>query len=550
MGRAAIGGVTPAQPDRWAWTLLLGLFLVAYIVPLPSRPLFLPDEYRYAEIPREMLASGDWIVPRMDGLLYFEKPVLGYWLTAASLRMFGENRFAVRLPSALAIGLTACVTLALAAFSTRRRETAWLSALIFLSSVGAAACGIVAVLDGLLTAFLAATNVSFFVAATAERRSGRERAWLLLAGVCAGLAFLTKGFVALVVPALTAGTYLLWQRRAADLARMAWLPLAAATAIVLPWSVSIHLREPSFWPQFFWHEHVHRFVAENAQHAEPAWFYLAIAPLIILPWSFAAPAALASLRERARTELRDPIRFCLCWIAGPLVFFSTSSGKLASYIVPLLPPAAVLLALGLAAPRPPAATRALKRGLAAGAVAFALAALALAIVRSAPDPRWPAALALALVSATLARAAYRGPSTRHLGAIGLSAGALVVAVAFTLPAEVLGAKSPEELLRTQSDLATVPLVLSDPQTARAVSWSLRRTDVILLGRGEFAFGLDHDPRPDRAVDVPGAARLIRENPGRVALVTLSSRYARFKSELPAPTAETSSGASGYTIARY
>ena len=550
MGRAAIGSVTPARADRWAWTLLLGLFLVAYIVPLYSRPLFLPDEYRYAEIPREMLASGDWIVPRMNGLLYFEKPVLGYWLTAASLRVFGENRFAVRLPSALAIGLTACVTFALVAFSTRRRDWASLAALIFLSSLGAAACGIVAVLDGLLTVFLAATNVSFFVAATAERRSRREAAWLLLSGVCAGLAFLTKGFVALVVPALAAGTYLLWQRRAADLARMAWVPLAAATAILLPWSVSIYLREPSFWPRFFWHENVHRFVAENAQHAEPAWFYLAIAPLILLPWSFAAPAAVASLRERARSELRDPIRFCLCWIAGPFVFFSTSSGKLASYVVPLLPPVAVLLALGLAGPRPALATRPLKRGLGVGAVAFALAALAIVLVRSAPDPRWPSALALLLVSATLARAAYRGPSARHLGAIGLSAGALVVAVAFTLPAAVLESKSPEELLRTQADLAAVPLVLSDPQTARAVSWSLRRTDVILLGRGEFAFGLAQDPRSDRSVDLPGAARLIRDNPGRIALVTMSTRYARYKSGLPAPTAETSSGPSGYTIARY
>jgi 4-amino-4-deoxy-L-arabinose transferase len=549
MGRAAVGSVTRARPDRWAWTLLLGLFVVVYIVPLPSRPLFLPDEYRYAEIPREMLLSGDWIVPHMDGLVYFEKPVLGYWLTAASLRLFGENRFAVRLPSALAIGLTAWITFGLVVFSTRRREPASLAALIFLSSLGAAACGIVAVLDGLLTAFLTATNVSFFVAATAERRSRCEAAWLLVSGACAGLAFLTKGLVALVVPALTAGTYLLWQRRAADLVRMAWLPLAAAAAIVLPWGVSIYLREPSFWPQFFWHEHVHRFVAENAQHAQPAWFYLAIAPLIVLPWSFAAPATVASLR--GRSELRDPIRFCLCWIAGPLVFFSASSGKLASYVIPLLPPAAVLLALGLADPRPAAATRALKRGLAAGAVAAALAVLALAIVRSpAPDPRWPAALALTLVAATLARAAYRGPSARHLRPIGLSAGALVVAVAFTLPAPVLGSKSPEGLLRTQADLATVPLVLSDAQTARAVSWSLRRTDVILLGRGEFAFGLAHDPHSDRAIDLPGAARLIRENPGRVALVALSSRYERFKSELPVPTAETSSGASGYTIARY
>ena len=80
---------------------LLALFAVAYLAPLGMRPLFQPDEFRYAEIPREMLAGGDWIVPRLDGMRYFEKPVLGYWLTAASMAVFGENPFAARLPVAL-----------------------------------------------------------------------------------------------------------------------------------------------------------------------------------------------------------------------------------------------------------------------------------------------------------------------------------------------------------------------------------------------------------------------------------------------------------------
>jgi len=84
--------------------LLVAYFLV-YIGPLPFRPLYLPDETRYAEIPREMLATGDWIVPRLNGLRYFEKPVFGYWVTGLSILCFAENQFAVRLPSALATGL-------------------------------------------------------------------------------------------------------------------------------------------------------------------------------------------------------------------------------------------------------------------------------------------------------------------------------------------------------------------------------------------------------------------------------------------------------------
>ena len=87
--------------------IIIALFFLLYIVPLGVRPMLIPDEFRYAEIPREMLETGDWVVPHLDGLRYFEKPVLGYWLNAIGIAMFGENAFAIRLPSALAVGLSA-----------------------------------------------------------------------------------------------------------------------------------------------------------------------------------------------------------------------------------------------------------------------------------------------------------------------------------------------------------------------------------------------------------------------------------------------------------
>lgn len=88
-------------------TALIGFYILLYIVPLGVRPVIIPDEARYAEIPREMLASGDWVVPRLDGIRYFEKPVLGYWLGAGAIALFGENAFAMRFPSALATGFSA-----------------------------------------------------------------------------------------------------------------------------------------------------------------------------------------------------------------------------------------------------------------------------------------------------------------------------------------------------------------------------------------------------------------------------------------------------------
>ena len=94
---------------RKSYLAAIGIFVLLYIIPLGIRPIILPDESRYAEIPREMLTSGNWIVPKLNGLRYFEKPVLGYWLNASSIKLFGENAFAARLPSALATGLSAFI---------------------------------------------------------------------------------------------------------------------------------------------------------------------------------------------------------------------------------------------------------------------------------------------------------------------------------------------------------------------------------------------------------------------------------------------------------
>ncbi len=470
--------------------------------------------------------------------------------------MFGENRFAVRLPSALSAGGTAALIFLLVALAARRRDPAApaLAALIFLSSLGAAACGVTAVLDNPLTTFLTGTLAAFFAATTAARRSRRETGWLVLCGVFAGLAFLTKGFLAFVVPALAAGAYLVWQRRFVDLARMAWLPVVSATALALPWAVAIHLREPTFWPFFVWNEHIHRFLAEDAQHPQPWWYFLVTFPALLLPWTFAAPAAARGLRDGGHPEARDLLRFCLCWLVVPLAFFSASSGKILTYVVPLLPPAAILVALGLARAQSPSGSRSLRRGLVVGGVTFALAAIVLPLSGSAgPVPKWPSAAALALVATALGWAARRGARPAHLLAVGLASGLVVVAVSCTLPSRTLASRCPGALLTAQAaEVGGMPILLSDSNTVRAVSWDYRRADVILVAtsQGEFTFGIEQDPHSQRVLDLDAAARLIEENRGRVALVTTAVKYSRWKERFPAPLAEFSSGPRGHVIARY
>jgi 4-amino-4-deoxy-L-arabinose transferase len=309
--------------------LLLSFFLLAYILPLGVRDLVVPDETRYGEIPREMIAGGEWISPHLNGLRYFEKPVMGYWVHAGALLLFGENNFAVRLPSALSVGLSALLIFVLARYVSRSEDedagfAPTLAVLIFLSCFEVFGVGNTAVLASLFSFFLTATITAFFFATESSPRSAREKGFLFLAGLSCGLSFLTKGFLGFAVPVLAVAPYLVWQRRYADLLRMSWLPILTAIVVSLPWSIAIHLREPDFWRYFFWNEHIRRFMADNAQHKESFWFFFLTAPGMFVPWVFMVPAAVPGIKTRL-FEQGAPgrlLKFCLCWLVLPFLFFS------------------------------------------------------------------------------------------------------------------------------------------------------------------------------------------------------------------------------------
>ena len=147
---------------RKSYIVIIGIFLLLYILPLGIRPIIIPDESRYAEIPREMIASGDWIVPRLNGLRYFEKPVMGYWLNALSIKLFGENAFAVRFPSAAATGLSAFMVFLLIRRFSGGTTAATQAALIFLTSFIVFGIGTFNILDSMLAMFVTASMTSFF----------------------------------------------------------------------------------------------------------------------------------------------------------------------------------------------------------------------------------------------------------------------------------------------------------------------------------------------------------------------------------------------------
>jgi|GEM_PF-3806075 len=251
----------------------IGVFFLIYIVPLGIRPMVIPDETRYAEVPREMVASGDWVVPRLNGLRYFEKPILGYWLNGAAMLLFGENAFAVRFPSAMAVGLSSLLVFLLVRKFEGGHGASVLAAVGLFTSVEVYGVGIFNVLDNLLSLFITAGMVSFFFAHM-EAKPRRRLGFLALFGLSCGLAFLTKGFVAFAVPVVAVVPFMIWERRWKDLFKAPWLPMVVAVLVALPWAVMIHIREPNFWHYFFWTEHIKRFLSDNAQHAEPFWFFM------------------------------------------------------------------------------------------------------------------------------------------------------------------------------------------------------------------------------------------------------------------------------------
>lgn len=546
--------------------LVLLVFLVIYLLPLGVRPLFGPDETRYAEIPREMIASGDWVVPHLNGLDYFEKPVLGYWVHAAAQLVFGETRFAVRFPSALASGLSALLVVLLAWRPARidlRRSLGPLAALIFLSGLAVAGIGTFAVLDNLLSLFLTLALAGFFWASEAEAGSWRERGFLIGAGVGCGLAFLTKGFLAFAVPVLVAGGYLLWQKRWRDVFRMSWLPLLVAFLVALPWSLAVNQRAPDYWNYFFWEEHIRRFFGGTAQHKEPVWYFMAVLPAMILPWTFLLPSLWQGLRTRVSTSMRQKnlLRYALCWFVLPFLFFSASHGKLITYLLPCLPALAILMALSFDRLGENLPSKAFKFGalLAAG---FWLVLLVVLVVMqlvglkgmplySKTTPWWFGSGALLLGVACFLWSVRIKTPWRKLVLYSLAPLPILLVAPAMMPDMTLQKKAPVVFLEQLApEIAPNDRIITEGGVVRAVCWSWKRNDLYLRGDGELTYGLDQPDGRSRRVSFEEIRKMIEVQPDKIVLVARAKTFSKWLKELPAPVKILQDGAYGVVVARY
>jgi 4-amino-4-deoxy-L-arabinose transferase len=540
------------------------LFLLPYVVLLGKRELFVPDETRYGEIPREMIASGNWVVPHLNGLRYFEKPVLGYWLNAISIELFGENAFAVRLPSALSTALAAALIILLLRKSVENRFVPALGAAIFLTCAEVFAVGVFSVLDADFSLFVTGTMVAFFLGYS-EVSVRKRTAYLVLAGISCGLAFLTKGFLAFALPVGVIVPFLMWERQWRRILTLPWIPLVAAVLVTLPWAVLVHLRDHDFWKYFFWTEHVKRFFdpVGKSQHPEAWWFMIPVLLLGAIPWTFLCPAAVSGLR-RSGPAARSLVRFALCWLAFPFLLFSASRGKLGTYILPCFAPLGVLMAIGLASYLDSGRRKAFNGAAIGSAVLGAVGCVVLIVSHIYPIHglklfeatefgKWELAVAVSVLWAVISLCSALSTNGGAKMVLYCAVPAVFFIFAHLLvPQSVYNDRAPCEFIRKYSlNVRSSDILVSSPKLAPAICWTYKRTDVRLLeSGGEFTFGLDYDDARHRLLTFENFASMASaaRGTGSLVIVVDTGIYLKWKQQLPQPVYE-DIGA-GFVFARF
>ena len=326
---------------------LLIIFTAVWFSNIEYRKLVRPDEGRYAEIGREMAQSGDWITPHLNGLKYFEKPPLQYWATAAAFRLFGDSHWGARWWPATTT--FACVLLM---FWAARRlygdEDIALSAAATLGGcTGFVINSHINTLDGGLAAFLTLALLGFLLAQHPGATRKENRNWMLVVWAALALAVLSKGLIGVVLPGAVLTLYLLIERDWPMLARLHFgKGLALFLLIAAPWFIAVSLTNDEFARFFFIHEHFERFLTK-VHRREGGWYYFI--PILLfgsMPW---LPFIVARLRDGWRRNgasgILQPLRLLLLWTGFIFLFFSVSSSKLPSYILPVFPALALFAAV-------------------------------------------------------------------------------------------------------------------------------------------------------------------------------------------------------------
>lgn len=322
---------------------IIPLLAIWFGLFLGNRPFATPDEGRYVEIPREMVTTGDYVTPRLNGVKYFEKPPLFYWIEAANLKLFGLHEGTMRLGSLL-FGLLGCIGTYLFGRRFYGQQAGLAACLILATSPLYYALSRLIILDMPVTALTSLNLLAFlFTVHTPPGYKRRLGAWAFYA--LSALGVLTKG---LMVLAISGPVILIWAistKRWKDL-WPAYLPSGTIIflGIAAPWHIVASLKNPEFAHKYFFVEHFLRYTTSIHMRSQPFYFFVPVLLLGFFPWiTFLWQAIKDALKFPTTSEQRSITIFLLIWAGWTFGFFSVSNSKLVPYILPCFPPLALLL---------------------------------------------------------------------------------------------------------------------------------------------------------------------------------------------------------------
>ena len=335
-------------PQQWRTVAVLGLAVFVWLAATAwMRALTLPDEGRYVGVAWEMVRSGNWLVPTLDTLPFFHKPPLFYWLTAGAISTLGNNEWAARLPTLLSA--TAAV-LALFLFLRRWANgvTGFTAVLVLSTTPFFFAGAQFANLDMLVAVCITGTILcAAHVVLSWRHAQCPQRTALVGAYILAALGLLAKGLIAIAIPVLIIGIWLVLTRDLRMILRLVWWPgLTLFALIAVPWFASMQGRYAGFFDYFFIHHHVERYLTGGFNGKQPFWFYAPLFAAITLPWCAFLPWTLG---KRGEDKVAWDLRLLhWIWLATTLIFFSIPKSKLVGYVLPATPALAALVAQGIA----------------------------------------------------------------------------------------------------------------------------------------------------------------------------------------------------------
>ncbi len=499
---------------RWiAFSLVVAL---VWFGGLGHRKLIKPDEGRYAEIPREMVASGDWLTPRLNDLKYFEKPPLQYWATAVAYETLGLSEWTSRLWTALT-GFLGVLMVGVAGTRLYDRRTGLFASVVVASALAYVLLGHFNTLDMGLAFFMNATLFATLLARNARWKDdtpaghcgagtgtpGGAKGWMLVAWCALALAVLSKGPVAVVLCGGALVVYIALARDWTLLRNLAPIRGAAVFLVIAaPWFIAVSRANPEFAHFFFIHEHVERFLTTEHRREGPLWYFVPVLAIGLLPWlTLAIRACIRAWRAAPRGTF-SPERLLLVWCALIFAFFSMSGSKLPSYVLPMFPALALLVGRELAT----IDSAALKRHLVGVVVLAVVVCVAAALLpryldanasRDAIVAFRNGALASLLVLLAGAAVAWwfndHGRVTAAIVSVGF--GALVAWSGLLLSHETLGRSlSTYDLaLAMKPHLAPDTPIYSVGIFEHTLDFYLQRPVTVAAFRDELDFGLTQEP---------------------------------------------------------